>query len=155
MRRLLVSLLEADEYAALGIVGLADAADEAGISVLHLPIPDGSEPATMERCRATVAAVVTALAADRTVVVHCRGGLGRSGLLAACCLTACGAEPDVAIRCVREAPLKRWRKSGSSHDSRKLVGPSLHCAASRLFVGMTVQERTRNAVVNAACLTRG
>jgi len=99
----LVSLLEPDEYEALGIAGLADAAEETGISVLQLPIPDVSVPASMERCRATVAEMVTALAADKTVIVHCRGGLGRSGLVAACCLTACGAEPDVAIRCVREA----------------------------------------------------
>jgi len=99
----LVSLLEPDEYEALGIAGLPHAAEETGISVLLLPIRDVSVPASMERCRATVAEMITALAADKTVVVHCRGGLGRSGLVAACCLTACGAEPDVAIRSVREA----------------------------------------------------
>jgi protein tyrosine phosphatase (PTP) superfamily phosphohydrolase (DUF442 family) len=99
----LVSLLEPDECQALGIADLADAAETAGITVLFLPIPDVSVPASMDACRSTVARMLTALAADKTVVVHCRGGLGRSGLVAACCLTAFGAEADVAIKCVREA----------------------------------------------------
>ena len=44
---MLVSLLEPDEYEALGIAGLADAAEKAGISVVHLPIPDVGVPASI------------------------------------------------------------------------------------------------------------
>jgi protein-tyrosine phosphatase len=99
----LVSLLEPHEYQALGIASLAEAAQEAGISVLRLAIQDVSVPASMEGCQATVAKVIGALADEKTVVVHCRGGLGRSGLVAACCLVACGDEPGVAISSVRQA----------------------------------------------------
>jgi len=35
------------------------------------------------------------------VVVHCRGGLGRTGTIAACVLVARGVEPDEAMRLVR------------------------------------------------------
>ena len=100
---LLVSLLEPHEYKALGIATLASAAEEAGIDVMQLPIQDVSVPTSVAACGPTVAAMVTALEAGQTVVVHCRGGLGRSGLVAACCLVACGAEPDAAIARVREA----------------------------------------------------
>jgi protein-tyrosine phosphatase len=37
------------------------------------------------------------------VVVHCRGGLGRTGTIAACCLVARGRAPRSAIRLVRDA----------------------------------------------------
>lgn len=100
---LLVSLLEPHEYKALGITTLASAADEVGIDVMQLPILDVSVPTSMDPCQVTVAAIVRALEAGRIVVVHCRGGLGRSGLVAACCLVACGAESDTAIARVREA----------------------------------------------------
>ena len=44
-----------------------------------------------------------ALATGQCVVVHCRGGLGRSGTIAACCLVARGRSPAEAIGMVRRA----------------------------------------------------
>ena len=99
----LVSLLEPHEYDWLGIARLPDAARELGIDVLLLPIRDVSVPDSMSACQATVRQAVAALKEGKTVVVHCRGGLGRSGLVAACCLVECGVEPDVAIEDVRRA----------------------------------------------------
>jgi protein-tyrosine phosphatase len=99
----LVSLLEPDEYEWLGIANLADAARDAGIDVLFLPIRDVDVPASMSDCQATVRKAVAALRAGQGVVVHCRGGLGRSGLVAACCLVECCVAPDAAIEEVREA----------------------------------------------------
>ncbi len=99
----LVSLLETDEYRSLNIVRLPEAAREAGIEVLHLPIEDVNVPESMSECQATVRAAAQALDEGKTVVVHCRGGLGRSGLVAACCLVECGVEPGTAIEEVRKA----------------------------------------------------
>ena len=41
------------------------------------------------------------LASGRNVTVHCKGGLGRSGLVAACLLVRTGLGPDDAIDVVR------------------------------------------------------
>lgn len=100
---ILVSLLERHEYEALDIANLVEAAAEAGIDMLRLEIPDVSVPKSMERCQDTVRQILSAMAEGQTVVVHCRGGLGRSGLVAACCLVACGREPEAAIARVRDA----------------------------------------------------
>jgi len=40
--------------------------------------------------------------ATGNVVLHCLGGLGRSGMVAACALVDAGLAPDDAIRLVRE-----------------------------------------------------
>jgi protein-tyrosine phosphatase len=38
------------------------------------------------------------LAAGKNVVVHCRQGIGRTGLVAACLLAAKGMPPEVAVK---------------------------------------------------------
>ena len=99
----LVSLLEPQEYDLLDLAALPARAVAHGLERLSLPIPDGSVPESLSSVRALVGAIVAALTAGRTVVIHCRGGLGRSGLLAACCLVARGGEPSDAIAAVRRA----------------------------------------------------
>jgi protein-tyrosine phosphatase len=49
-----------------------------------------------------VTGVVDAVRGGKTVVVHCRGGLGRSGLVAASCLVVLGLRPAAAIARVRQ-----------------------------------------------------
>jgi protein-tyrosine phosphatase len=101
----LVSLMEAPEYEALAIADLPERAEEQGISVRLFPIRDvDAPPATaMPRFLELIRGVVDDLRAGRTVVIHCRGGLGRSGLVAASCLVALGHRPEEAIKRVRAA----------------------------------------------------
>lgn len=88
----LVSLVEDHELAHLGIAELVDVARGAGITVARLSIPDGGVPPDEGRFVALVDAAVAHLRSARTVVVHCRGGLGRTGLFAAACLRALGLD---------------------------------------------------------------
>ena len=44
-----------------------------------------------------------ALAAGERIAVHCRQGIGRSALLAACLLVAAGEEPDTAFQHISAA----------------------------------------------------
>ncbi len=101
----LVSLMEEFEYDMLGIPTLFAEARKRGIRVHHLPIVDTSVP-TAEQANAVdelVGAIRQALSAGDRVVVHCRGGQGRTGTIASIILTAFGHEPQDAIRIVRDA----------------------------------------------------
>ncbi|MEZ4234407.1 MAG: cyclin-dependent kinase inhibitor 3 family protein [Polyangiaceae bacterium] len=102
---LLVSLMEGHEYAALRIEELFERAEQLGIEVARFQIRDVSVPpaGAMPKFAELIGGVVAAMREGRTVVVHCRGGLGRSGVVAACALTALGVEPSQAIMHVREA----------------------------------------------------
>lgn len=97
----LVSLLEVDEYDRLGIGNLRDRAVELGLKLLHLPIPDGSIPPDLAAFDRAIGQILAALAAGETVVVHCRGGLGRAGTITAASLIALGQPVDRAMALVR------------------------------------------------------
>jgi protein-tyrosine phosphatase len=101
----LVSLMQAREYHMLHIGDLVERARAHGIAVRRFPIHDVSAPPAraMTRFIRMIEAIVDDVRAGRTVVIHCRGGLGRTGLVAASCLVALGHEPGEAIRRVRLA----------------------------------------------------
>lgn len=103
--RVLVSLMEPHEYMRLGIVDLAECAKPLGIKVIHFPIRDVQSPSKtrMKEFAALITGLRRSLERGDTVVVHCRGGLGRSGTVAACVLVASGHSPEEAIALTRKA----------------------------------------------------
>jgi protein-tyrosine phosphatase len=102
----LVVLLEHAEMVRIGVAGLLERARRAGLDVLWFPIPDGTAPADLESSALLVERIVERLASGRTVVVHCHGGIGRSGTIVALCLVAAGADPSKALESVRaERPM--------------------------------------------------
>jgi protein-tyrosine phosphatase len=102
---LLVSLMEAHEYVLLRIEDLFDRARAFGIETVHFPIVDvdAPTPGEMPEFAKLVERILVAARAGQTVVIHCRGGLGRSGTVAAACLVALGHQPADAIERVRSA----------------------------------------------------
>ena len=102
---LLVSLMEDDEYRRLQIEGLFEIAPTHGIAVLRFPINDGHPPHDGEMLQflELIGQILEAARAGQTVVIHCRGGLGRTGTVAAACLVALGHAPAEAIERVRVA----------------------------------------------------
>ena len=99
---LIVTLIEPHELALLGIEALFETVRELGLQPIHVPIKDGSVP-KMDALVALVGKIIAAASEGKNVVVHCRGGLGRAGLVTACCVVACGQAPAEAIRVVRRA----------------------------------------------------
>jgi protein-tyrosine phosphatase len=101
---LLVSLMEPHEYDWLGIADLFERASEHGIDTIRFPIEDASVPSPeeMPRFAELIQQILSAAGAGKTVVIHCRGGLGRSGTIAAACLVALGHPPAQAIERVRD-----------------------------------------------------
>ena len=88
---LLVSLIEDHELRELGIEGLVAACEARHIRVLRRPFKDQGVP-SLELAKATVTEVLEAVGRGEHVVIHCKGGLGRTGLIAACALIAAGVD---------------------------------------------------------------
>ena len=99
----IVSLLEDDEAAQLGLHDEAKAAEANGIRFISFPIPDRGVPASVSEAVSLIAAISDALETGKNVAVHCRQGLGRSGLVAAGVLAGSGLNPERAIEVVSSA----------------------------------------------------
>jgi protein-tyrosine phosphatase len=101
--QVLVTLLESFEMERASIPKLRQSARRAGMRSLWFPIADVSTPHFPDDPIPLVRDIVGHLTAGDTVVVHCMGGLGRSGTIAACVLAARGLEPGRAVEVVRAA----------------------------------------------------
>lgn len=99
-----VTLVEAHELSALKVEALGDEVGSRGMSWFHLPIRDVSVPGPLfeEGWREAGGALRELLRSGKSVFVHCKGGLGRAGTVAARLLVELGEEPDAAIAKVRE-----------------------------------------------------
>lgn len=87
---LVVSLLTADEAADLELAKEAAACNVAGLDFVLHPISDRGLPEDAASFAQLVSQVFAALSSGQSVLVHCRMGIGRSSLLAACVLGRLG-----------------------------------------------------------------
>ncbi len=78
-----------------------EAVNKFGFEYLHLPVKDFCAPAPGQVER-FVRFCDEQTAAGRAVAVHCRAGIGRTGVMLACYLVHLGEEPRAAIRKVRK-----------------------------------------------------
>lgn len=98
-----VTLLEPKELTLLRVERLGDGVIRRNIRWFHLPIVDVSIPdENFEQSWATAGEELRSmLRRQLDVLVHCRGGLGRAGTIAARLLVELGMEPEKAIANVR------------------------------------------------------
>ncbi len=103
--RLVLTLVEPDELAALKVPQLGSDIQARGLDWRHLPIADYSVPSdAFETQWETHGRDIRALLRDGgDVLVHCKGGLGRAGMMAARLLVELGVTPEQAIADVRKA----------------------------------------------------
>ena len=77
------------------------------IEYLRSPIPDTQVPHNISQTQSLLAAIRRALAAERRIYVHCRAGIGRTGLVIGCYL----AEEEHSGRSALKRLNQLWRQS--------------------------------------------
>lgn len=102
---IVVSLVERHEIEFLDVRGLPEAVERYGMKWVHLPIRDVSVPdATFEAAwAATGRELRNCLRRGGSILIHCRGGLGRTGTIAGRLLVELGMDAQGAIDAVRRA----------------------------------------------------
>ena len=121
-----VSLVTAREIDYLKVPDLGKAVRGRHMEWWHTPIPDGEppDPAFERRWAVAGEAIRDRLRLGFDVLVHCKGGLGRAGTVAARLLVELGERPDEAIRRVREVrPGAIENEAQEAHVARCLQRP--------------------------------
>jgi len=95
-----VTLIMGDEFAQYGVDDLLENYREGGFTVRHFPIKDQRIP-TVRHVMELMEWMDDIIQQGNTILVHCVGGLGRAGLVAACYLIYRGQTPEDAIAEVR------------------------------------------------------
>ena len=98
----IVSLLTSEETNEMGLLRFAEMSKSQGIDFYEFPIPDLGAP-SLPKTEALLDRIKSDLDAGRQVGIHCRQGIGRSGLMAIGLLMLAGFEPELAIRRVSSA----------------------------------------------------
>lgn len=100
-----LTLIERPEFAELNVSTLPCEIERQGMSWMHLPIRDMHPPghSFMSQWNRYGKELVDQLATGKNVFIHCKGGLGRTGTIAACLLIESGIKHLEAIDCVRKA----------------------------------------------------
>ena len=98
-----VSLLTAPEIAELDLQREAEHAVAAGLQFLDFPIPDRGVPASAAALRGFVLELAQQARDGRKIGIHCRAGIGRSGMVAACVMSALGVKTDAIFPMLSKA----------------------------------------------------
>ncbi len=98
-----LSLLTHEEESELDIGGEAEEVRKHGMKFISFPILDRGIPSSRTAAVEMLDEVHDELQSGKNVLVHCRQGIGRAGMVAASLLVLDGAEPEAAIKKVSNA----------------------------------------------------
>jgi protein-tyrosine phosphatase len=98
-----VSLLEPHEIAELALANEELLCTAADLRFLSFPIPDRGVPTNSAEFAKLVIEIEGRLRIGESVAIHCRAGIGRSGLLGACVLSVLGVRPELAFQMLSRA----------------------------------------------------
>jgi protein-tyrosine phosphatase len=99
----LVCLLTREESVELGLAGEAEYCTANGIEFVSFPFADRGVPASASDTLGLVRRLSALLTGGKAVAIHCRQGVGRSALVAACVLVSLGEGLDTAFERIARA----------------------------------------------------
>ena len=145
----LICLLEDHEMVRLRLPRYVEEATARGMEVIGFPIPDGDVPKDTRAVEDLLLEMDQRLASGKTVVVHCAGGLGRTGTIAGCYLRATGLGADEALQIVKNARGPRCPET--RQQTEYVAAFSYRLATSAESQGLpTAEQRWLGAVLGAA-----
>jgi protein-tyrosine phosphatase len=100
---LVFSLLTSEEENDLGLSKEAREVKARGMQFVSFPIPDREVPDSDAKVAAALEKLDANLSAGKNVLVHCRQGVGRTGLIAASLLVMKGLPPEAAVKSLSAA----------------------------------------------------
>ena len=98
-----VSLLTSGEASELGLTREAEIVNGIGITYINFPIADYNVPASKLPVQQLATELNDQLSHGASIGVHCRQGIGRSSLVAACVLVTSGESPQTAFQHIERA----------------------------------------------------
>ncbi|KRQ92759.1 hypothetical protein CQ12_26635 [Bradyrhizobium jicamae] len=99
---LVVSLLEQEEVSELGLQRESELCRASGIEFISFPIPDRGVP-DAQKALDMARSIADGIAGGRSIAVHCRAGIGRSSIVAACAMICSGIEAEEALALIKVA----------------------------------------------------
>ena len=98
-----VTMMPTEEMARLSVDTLPQVCEQQGLEWFHIPVEDDSAPASdfQEAWDRHKAKIQQLLDQKGGIVIHCRGGSGRTGLMAAILLVERGIELEKAVSMVK------------------------------------------------------
>lgn len=92
-----LSLLTPEEERDLDLQSEGHEARAQGLEFIPFPIPDREVPNSETKFTSALEELDASLSSGENVAVHCRQGIGRTGLVAACLLVSKGLTPEAAV----------------------------------------------------------
>jgi protein-tyrosine phosphatase len=121
-----VSLLETEEVAELGLQHEAELCRSSGIDFMSFPIPDRGLPASRQEASRLARSLAASLRDGHIIGIHCRAGIGRSSIIAACVLICFGSGAEEALALIGTARGLRVPDTDEQRDWVLTFGNAQH-----------------------------
>jgi len=97
-----ISLLERQEQIEVGLGAEKELCEQNGIEYENFPIPDRGLPKT-SLANDFVSRLAKEISQGKHIVIHCRAGIGRTGIIAGGVLVKAGIAPEQALALISKA----------------------------------------------------
>jgi protein-tyrosine phosphatase len=125
--QVVVSLLGPEEEQELGLSEEASLVQASGQRFINFPIEDYGVPSSEAALHELVKRVEHLLSQGHNVGIHCRGGIGRSSLVAACLLVNSGQNVEASFEQIQKA---RGVPVPDTRNQREWVADFAHTSLS-------------------------
>jgi protein-tyrosine phosphatase len=113
---MVVSLLEREEVFELGLQREPELCRASGIEFISFPIPDRGVPEAGSRVSQIANSIANGIADGCSIAIHCRAGIGRASMIAACALICSGIEASDALARIQAARGLTVPDTDEQHD---------------------------------------